>query len=193
MIFSPFWAGGIALAAVALGHFLISGRYLAVSGRISALVDRTRSRPSGSASTDLTNEELAAAVRAMTLETFGPEAVPDVATKSPPMRARRAAHHGLFFLGLVLGGAIAAFAFELAPARALAGTGFAATFGSGPGALVLLFGGGLLVGFGTRMSGGCTSGHGLFGVPFMKPGSLVATACFFGAGIATSFALEALR
>ena len=49
--------------------------------------------------------------------------------------------------------------------------------------------GGLLVGFGTRMASGCTSGHGLCGVSRLQKGSLVATVCFFGAGVAVSFAL----
>jgi len=49
--------------------------------------------------------------------------------------------------------------------------------------------GGLCVGFGTRMAGGCTSGHGLCGVSRFQPGSLVATVAFFATGVAVSFAL----
>jgi len=37
---------------------------------------------------------------------------------------------------------------------------------------------GLLVGFGTRLGGGCTSGHGICGVARLSPRSLVATAIF---------------
>ena len=37
---------------------------------------------------------------------------------------------------------------------------------------------GLLVGFGTRLGGGCTSGHGICGVARLSPRSLVATAVF---------------
>jgi uncharacterized protein len=37
---------------------------------------------------------------------------------------------------------------------------------------------GLLVGFGTRLGGGCTSGHGVCGVARLSPRSLVATAVF---------------
>jgi uncharacterized protein len=40
--------------------------------------------------------------------------------------------------------------------------------------------GGLLVGFGTRLSGGCTSGHGVCGVARLSPRSLSATAIFMG-------------
>jgi len=37
---------------------------------------------------------------------------------------------------------------------------------------------GLLVGFGTRLGGGCTSGHGICGVARLSPRSLTATAVF---------------
>ena len=45
---------------------------------------------------------------------------------------------------------------------------------------------GLLVGFGTRLSNGCTSGHGLCGVSRWSKRSLIATAVFFGVGVATA-------
>jgi uncharacterized membrane protein YedE/YeeE len=57
--------------------------------------------------------------------------------------------------------------------------------------LALLLGGGL-VGVGARMAAGCTSGHGLSGCGRFDPASFVATACFFGLGVATSFLLRAL-
>lgn len=48
--------------------------------------------------------------------------------------------------------------------------------------LPLLVAGGLLVGFGTRMGNGCTSGHGVCGVARLSPRSLAATASFMLAG-----------
>ncbi len=39
---------------------------------------------------------------------------------------------------------------------------------------------GLLVGFGTRLSGGCTSGHGVCGLANLSPRSLAATVTFMG-------------
>src|SRR3954453_1335995 len=50
---------------------------------------------------------------------------------------------------------------------------------------------GLLIGFGARTAGGCTSGNGLSGNAMLSPASLVATATFFGTGIAVSFLIEA--
>ncbi|MBM4364109.1 MAG: YeeE/YedE family protein, partial [Deltaproteobacteria bacterium] len=75
----------------------------------------------------------------------------------------------------------------------LAAPEFVAAFGGGGAAtLAALLGGELLVGFGTRMAGGCTSGHGLCGVSRAQPGSLIATATFFGGGIAVSLLLRGL-
>lgn len=44
---------------------------------------------------------------------------------------------------------------------------------------------GLLVGFGTRLGSGCTSGHGVCGMSRLSPRSLAATATFIAAGVAT--------
>ncbi len=54
-----------------------------------------------------------------------------------------------------------------------------------PASTVTLIAGGLLVGIGTRLGGGCTSGHGVCGLSRLSPRSLVATATFMAAGFAT--------
>jgi uncharacterized membrane protein YedE/YeeE len=51
---------------------------------------------------------------------------------------------------------------------------------------------GLLVGFGTRLGSGCTSGHGVCGVARMSRRSLLATALFVAAGMATVFVIRHL-
>jgi uncharacterized membrane protein YedE/YeeE len=53
--------------------------------------------------------------------------------------------------------------------------------------LPVLVVGGLLVGFGTRLGSGCTSGHGLCGLARFSRRSVVATAVFFGVAILTVF------
>lgn len=63
------------------------------------------------------------------------------------------------------------------------------TLGPYENPLLPLFGGGLLIGFGTRWAGGCTSGHGLNGCARLQPASLLSTAAFFGSGVAVSFLL----
>jgi len=52
--------------------------------------------------------------------------------------------------------------------------------------------GGFLVGFGTRLSQGCTSGHGISGIASLSTTSLVAVITFLGVGIITASTLEIL-
>ena len=51
--------------------------------------------------------------------------------------------------------------------------------------LFLLIGGGALVGFGTRLSSGCTSGHGISGISRFSLRSIIATVTFMIVGILT--------
>ena len=51
---------------------------------------------------------------------------------------------------------------------------------------------GLLVGAGTKLGSGCTSGHGVCGMSRLSPRSLVATATFMAAGIVTVAIMNAL-
>jgi hypothetical protein len=56
----------------------------------------------------------------------------------------------------------------------------------------VLFVAGVLIGYGAKLAGGCTSGNGLSGNAILSPASLVATGTFFGTAIAVSFVTEAL-
>ncbi len=51
------------------------------------------------------------------------------------------------------------------------------------------FGGGVLMAFGARMAGGCTSGHGISGTMQLNVASWIAVICFFVGGIAVAFPL----
>ena len=53
--------------------------------------------------------------------------------------------------------------------------------------LPLLIAAGLIVGFGTRLGSGCTSGHGICGNARLSPRSMVATITFIGFGILTVY------
>jgi uncharacterized membrane protein YedE/YeeE len=80
-----------------------------------------------------------------------------------------------FIAGLLIGPAIVHFGFgmPLPPASQ-----------SGWGAAIA---GGLLVGFGTALGSGCTSGHGVCGIGRLSPRSIVATLTFIFFGVATVF------
>ena len=78
-----------------------------------------------------------------------------------------------FLAGLVAGGVVALL---LSPAA------FGGPALSSPATRV---GAGLLVGFGTRLGNGCTSGHGVCGIARFSKRSIVATVVFMLAGMAT--------
>lgn len=54
-----------------------------------------------------------------------------------------------------------------------------------PASVMTLLIGGLIVGFGTRLGSGCTSGHGVCGLSRLSPRSMLATALFMASGFAT--------
>ncbi len=91
-------------------------------------------------------------------------------------RAWRAA----FLLGLMAAGGIAMQFLPYAPSR------------SQTGSTLFLLLAGLLVGFGTRMGGGCTSGHGVCGLGRLSRRSLAAVLVFMGTAIATVFVMRHL-
>jgi len=85
-----------------------------------------------------------------------------------------------FIAGLVVAGAVMRFASPGA---------FATTWAA---ALPIVFVAGLLVGFGTQLGGGCTSGHGVCGISRLSVRSLVATGTFMATGFATVFVVRHL-
>jgi uncharacterized membrane protein YedE/YeeE len=78
-----------------------------------------------------------------------------------------------FIAGLIAAPLLAALGGAALPAPAM------------PASLTLVAVGGLLVGFGTRMGGGCTSGHGVCGIARLSARSIVATAIFMVGAVAT--------
>lgn len=63
------------------------------------------------------------------------------------------------------------------------------TSAAGPALLIVA---GLLVGFGTRLGSGCTSGHGVCGIARLSPRSLTATGLFMASAAATVFVIRHL-
>jgi uncharacterized membrane protein YedE/YeeE len=89
-------------------------------------------------------------------------------------------------VGLVLGGGLSAvLGGGWSPIWALGI--FDEVIGFGPaGKLAWMFVGGLFIGFGTRLGGGCTSGHGIFGLSNFELPSLITTIAFMAGGILTT-------
>ncbi len=81
----------------------------------------------------------------------------------------------VFVAGLLLGASIY---------MLVTGAAFAVTMQASLPVLVMA---GLLVGFGTRLGSGCTSGHGVCGVARLSGRSIAATAMFVGVAMLTVF------
>jgi uncharacterized membrane protein YedE/YeeE len=82
-----------------------------------------------------------------------------------------------FLAGMMIAGAVA-LQFLPAPPRAQTGS------------TPLLIVAGLLVGFGTRLGNGCTSGHGVCGLARLSKRSLVAVMTFMAAAFAAAFVMN---
>jgi hypothetical protein len=200
----PTWLGAAALAAVTVGFWLVVGRPLGVSGiwgrllrlRDERAVDRAEALlHADQAQLDdalrRATEEAMAEARAQGLDVDALAAKLPEPTAPPRRLAPRptVGMHALFLAGMIAGGWLARVA-RGAPADAGMGDSFAALFGTGGTALAVLFGGGLLVGLGARLAGGCPSGHGLSGASRLEPGSVVAAVSFMGAAVAVAFLLR---
>ena len=92
----------------------------------------------------------------------------------------------VFAVGIGMGGFVAVHFLSTEPIQFLP-----ESFISTGGAIRLLVGG-ILVGFGTRYAGGCTSGHAITGIANLNWPSLVATIFFFVGGLAVTWGLGQL-
>jgi uncharacterized membrane protein YedE/YeeE len=95
-----------------------------------------------------------------------------------------------YFIGLLLGALLAA----LLRGGPTLRPGYEPLLAVVPLALapIVLFIGGMAMGYGARWAGGCTSGHGISGSASLSPGSIVATLTFMGTAIALTFAFHFL-
>ena len=202
----PWWASAAALSAVTVGFWYFIKRPLGVSGSWSRVVTWKDDRVIDAAEAPFRNNPvmLQDALMQATIEEFGEQTVfaALAARKGKNIDASEAirnvapttrvpwTQHLAFLVMLTVGGA----------ATMLASGNFQVTFdlgdlhkqlfGTGMGNWITLFMGGALVGFGTQLAGGCTSGHGLSGCSRLVPASLAATAGFFGAAVLISLLLH---
>ena len=198
----PWWLGSLGLAGVSIAFYLVTGRTLGVSGSYDRVLRGRRALEAADSAEHLLADPAAmeAALRAATEEEFGADAVgPQVAA---PARSISTAvlvrkrwltwiQHVVFLGGLLLGGGVSALSRGELGLRFCLDAEFGRYVGRGWIAWGVLFVGGMLAGFGARLSGGCTSGNGLSGCGRLLLPSLVATTTFFAVGIATSLLLQA--
>jgi uncharacterized membrane protein YedE/YeeE len=190
----PWWAGAIGLALVTIGYSVATDRSFGVSGawdrvlhwRGERELQRRRSLD------EAQQRSLVDAIAALSPADPGPrhgrtESPPPV--QRPPRPASLVSQAALL-AAILVGGFVAAVTSGRFQVRLDMGSGFSELVTDNPLVMVVvLFLGGLLVGFGTRLAGGCSSGHGLHGCGRLYPASLLATAVFFGTAVVMSFLL----
>ena len=212
MSYWPWWAGAIGLALVTINYTLTTDKSFGVSSAWDRVLHWRAERRIEQAEAEFTDErELVDALAAATAEHFGtlPEApAPHAAYADAPAHGHDVAPpaeesvsittrpsipvvaQAALLISIFVGGWVAAVTTGRFKLRLDMGDGFrqivtadrATMFG-------VLFLGGVLVGFGTRLAGGCSSGHGLSGCGRLQPVSIVATAVFFGTAVLVSFLL----
>jgi uncharacterized membrane protein YedE/YeeE len=87
----------------------------------------------------------------------------------------------IFVGGVIIGGFVGNYLLSNQPGN------FLPTMFSSPLGAFGLFIGGILIGFGTRYAGGCTSGHTIMGISALNLSSLVATFFFFVGGLISTW------
>jgi uncharacterized membrane protein YedE/YeeE len=207
----PWWLGAMALTFVAVGYFYSLGIPCGVSGVFGRIVnwgDEVQARDTEMAmarnAEQVQQQMMAEAMAAL-------QELPEEERKQveAQMRAEQAeqaaadpaagnvvrphpAAHLAFLLSIVVGGLLAAASTGHWHLMSDMGATYTSFFGHGPSAWLVLFVGGLCVGVGTQMAGGCTLGHGITGNSSLQIGSLTATAAFFATAVIVSFILQAL-
>ena len=206
----PWWITAISLSIVTLGFYALIRSPLGVSGSWARVVMWKNDKLLDEAELPFQQQPklFEDALMAATIQEFGEKAVTEFMQerhKGKPTKIEQEAvepvkrihwtAHMVFLLTLMLGGALGAFFKGDASIQLSLGLGslHSELFGTGFASIMTLFIGGILVGFGTQLGGGCTSGHGLSGVSRLVPASLIAMASFFGAAVVFSMAIHYLK
>lgn len=195
----PWWLGALGLGASTVAFPMLVGKRLGASGTWERVLQWRSELEAERA--DAVLDDMAAFEAALAAETaaaFGghdrpaatdtlvqPGATPAAATEI--QRRLPLSTQWLLLVSILTGAAIAALVSGRFEWHADMGQVFGSVVADGWLMWPVLFVGGMLVGVGTRMSGGCSSGHGLSGCSRLDTLSLLATAVFFGSAVAMSF------
>lgn len=201
MEYWSWWIGAIALGIFAVIYGLLTSKPLGVSGSWLRIANWNKDKELQEAEAFFDNTEAAADdLLAATLAEFGDDVVSEVnepaeITAKPEATTNKtttvpAGAHLVFLASMFLGSFITAYLngsfeihFQLSEIHTM-------IFGETWEVWASLFFGGMMVGFGTQMAGGCTSGHGLSGCAQFVPASLASTFIFMSSAIVLSFFMK---
>lgn len=205
MEYWSWWIGALALGLFAVVFSLLTGKPLGVSGSWLSIARRRddkilkQSAATLAGNQDDVHDEL----MALTMAEFGDDVFND---DNPQRRAGEAnadknapvlkqeftpwTVHLVFLATMFLGSYLATISLGDFTISVELSSLHAKIFENrGEAWLALLFGG-MMVGFGTQMAGGCTSGHGLSGTAQLIPASMFSTFVFFGSATALTFLMN---
>ena len=189
------WQGGLALGGLTILFRILLSRPLGISGSWLRITSSRAERKAEQDANQLAgdSEAMNDAFLAATLDEFGKHDLLKQSAKSqaPAAVQRRQTpatfgQHAIFLFCIFIGALLSAIfsgrfdiEFELSSRLTQLSHGLAASW-------VYLLLGGMMVGFGTQMAGGCTTGHGLSGCAQLSAASLSATAVFFLSAVITA-------
>ena len=205
MEYWSWWLGALGLGLFSVIFSLLTGKPLGVSGSWLSIARRKDDAILKASAKVLEGdqEQVKNDLMAMTMAEFGEDALTDNPQRRDGELNAEISNevklkqdytpwtvHVFFLITMFLGSYIASITtgeYSLSvELSALHATIFENT---GEAWLALLFGG-MMVGFGTQMAGGCTSGHGLSGCAQLIPASLLSTVVFLGSATALTFLMN---
>lgn len=199
----PWWLGAIGLFAVSMLNLILARRFLGVSGSWAKVVDWKEDRERSAELKALVEDKdgMDDALLAETLAEFGESSLEElgdapVADTTTQTSANVEQHtpwsvHLVFLIFMFIGGLLAAILNDSFVIELTLSPTHSQIFGDEWEVWLALLFGGIMVGVGTQMAGGCTSGHGLSGCARLIPASLIATMTFMLSAILLSFLMEA--
>lgn len=209
----PWWAGAAGLALTTITYAVTTDRSFGVSGAWDRVLHWRAERRVERVNEQFADERVLAEALAMAAaDQFGAGSAAPAAHPAPHGDARAPRQdvrppaspspsvasllpaplvsQAALLLSIFVGGWVAAVTAGRFQLRLDMGDAFGQIVTDKPIEMIgALFVGGVLVGFGTRLAGGCSSGHGLNGCGRLQPVSIVATAVFFATGVLVSFLL----
>ena len=202
MEYWSWWIGALALGLFAVIFSLLTGKPLGVSGSWLSIARRKDDAilKTSAEVLDADQDQVKDELMAMTMAEFGEDVLADNPQRregetnaevadEPKLKQEYTPWtvHVIFLSSMFLGSYLASiYTGEYSVSTELSALHSKIFENTGEAWLALLFGG-MMVGFGTQMAGGCTSGHGLSGTAQLVPVSIFSTIVFFGSASALTF------
>jgi len=205
MEYWAWWIGALALGLFSVAFSLLTGKPLGVSGSWLSIARRKDDAilKASAEALDGDQEQVKDDLMAMTMAEFGEDALADNPQRRDGESNAEVTNevklkqdytpwtvHVFFLVTMFLGSYIASITTgEYSLSIELSALHAKIFENTGEAWLALLFGG-MMVGFGTQMAGGCTSGHGLSGCAQLIPASMLSTVVFFGSATALTLLMN---